>query len=122
MKEGGVSMVKSKKFAIRIVELYKHLCLDKKEFVMSKQILRAGTSIGANLAEAEYAVSKKEFVAKKFIALKECSESKYWLDLLHYTGFISETEFTGLCSDCEELLKIITAAIKTTRNKEEYHT
>lgn len=70
---------KSKKFAIRIVKLYKYLCDEKKEYVLSKQLLRSGTSIGANLAEAECAITKKEFLAKVYIALKECSESQYWL-------------------------------------------
>ena len=85
MKENVVKE-KSMAFAIRIVNLYKLLCGDKKEYVLSKQILRAGTSIGANVVEAGCAFSKKEFIAKNYIAFKECAETKYWLELLRKTG------------------------------------
>lgn len=74
---------KSKRFAVRIVNLYKYLCDNRKEYVLSKQVLRSGTSIGANLAEAESAMSKRDFLAKVYVALKECSETIYWLELLH---------------------------------------
>jgi len=103
----------SKDFAVRIVRLYKYLCENKKEFVMSKQLLKAGTSIGANIAEAEFAISKKDFIAKRSIALKECSETKYWLELLYKTNFISKNEFLSISKDCLELLKILAASTKT---------
>jgi len=105
---------KSKKFAIRIVNLYKILCEEKKEFVLSKQLLRSGTSIGANLAEADYGISKKDFLAKVYIALKECSETIYWLELLFETNYINEKEFESINNDALELLKMLTATAKTT--------
>ena len=84
---------KSKKFAVRIVKLYKYLCDEKKEYVLSKQVLRSGTSIGANIAESECAISEKDFLSKIYIALKECVETLYWLDLLFETEYLSETEY-----------------------------
>ena len=111
--------IKSKQFAIRIVRLYKYLCERKKEFVLSKQLLRSGTSIGANIAEARYAISRKEFISKMHIALKECSETQYWLELLNDTCFISKREFESICTDCDELLKILTAVVKTSKRTSE---
>lgn len=104
---------KSKHFAVRIVKLYRYLRGTKREFVMSKQLLRCGTSIGANLAEAECAISKKDFLAKVYIALKECAETKYWLELLHDTGYLSDDEFESIIRDCEELRKMLSATTKT---------
>jgi len=103
-------------FSIRIVKLYKFLCEKKKEYVLSKQILRAGTSIGANVVEAGCAYSKKEFLAKNYIAFKECTETKYWLELLYKTGFLNENEYTSLLGDCDELYKILAAITKTSRD------
>jgi four helix bundle protein len=114
MKESIVKD-KSMAFAIRIVNLYKFLCEKKKEFVMSKQILRCGTSIGANIAEAECAFSRKDFLAKIYIAFKECSETKYWLELLLRTEYINIKEYTDIAKDVEELYKILSAITKTTR-------
>ena len=108
---------KSMAFAIRIVNLYKMLCEKKKEYVMSKQVLEAGTSIGANVAEAVCAISKKEFLAKNFIALKECAETKYWLELLQKTGFITLDEYNSIFNDCDELFRLLTAITKTTRER-----
>lgn len=88
MKKDNAVKDKSKQFAIRIVNLYKYLTEAKKEFIMSKQILRCGTSIGANIAEAICSISKKEFHAKMYIAFKECVETQYWLDILHDTPII----------------------------------
>ena len=105
---------KSKKFAVRIVNLYKYLCNDKKEYVLSKQILRSGTSIGANIAEAECGISKKDFLSKIYIALKECVETIYWLDLLYETGYIDERMYLSMKSDCDELRKMLSATTKTT--------
>ena len=114
MKE-NIVREKSMAFAIRIVNLYKVLCEKRKEYVMAKQVLRAGTSIGANIAEAECAISRKEFLAKNHIAFKECAETKYWLELLQKTEFISLEEFNSLAGDCDEIYKILAAITKTTR-------
>ena len=105
---------KSKKFAVRIVNMYKFLFDEKKEFVISKQILRSGTSIGANLAEAECAMSKKDFLSKIYIALKECSETLYWLELLYETEYIDNSQFDSIYQDCEEIKKMLMATTKTT--------
>ena len=86
----SLTLDKSKDFAIRIVKLYKYLCNDKREFVMSKQLLPSGTSIGANISEALYGISRKDFLSKVYISLKECSETKYWLELLYKTEYLSE--------------------------------
>ena len=113
MKE-NIVRDKSMSFAIRIVNLYKFLC-KKKEFVMSKQVLRAGTSIGANLAEADCAISKKEFLAKTYIAFKECIETKYWLELLQKTDFISKEDYDSIIIDCNEIYKLLASITKTLR-------
>lgn len=104
---------KSKKFAVRIVNLYKYLCNEKSEYVLSKQILRSGTSIGANVAESECAISKKDFLSKIYIALKECAESIYWLDLLFETDYLSDEEYQSMIADCEELRKMLSSTTKT---------
>ena len=109
----GAAKRKSKTFAVRIVKLYRYLCEEKKEYVLSKQLLRSGTSIGANLAEAECAISKKDFLSKVYIALKECMETKYWLELLHETDYLTEQEFQSMSSDCEELRKMLSSTTKT---------
>ncbi|MFA5383814.1 MAG: four helix bundle protein [Eubacteriales bacterium] len=108
---------KSKCFAIRIIRLYKFLTETKKEFVLSKQLLRSGTSIGSNLAEAECSISRKDFLAKIYIALKESAESLYWLELLHETKYISDTEFQSVYDDCIEIKKMLMATTKTMANK-----
>lgn len=125
LRGGDCSMVnentsgyKSKKFAIRIVNLYKYLCDVRKEFVLSKQLLRSGTSIGANLAEAEYAISKKDFMAKLYIALKECSETKYWLELLYETEYLNKEQFDSIYNNCEEIRKMLSSATKTIKEGE----
>ena len=104
---------KSKKFAVRIINLYKYLCDEKKEFILSKQVLRSGTSIGANIAESETAMSQKDFLAKIYIALKECNETLYWLDLLYETDYITDNQFQSLKSDCEEMRRMMSATTKT---------
>ena len=104
---------KSKKFAVRIVNLYKYLCEDKKEYVLSKQLLRSGTSIGANVAESECAISKRDFLNKIYIALKECSETIFWLELLYETGYLNEKEYISINNDCEEIRKMMSATTKT---------
>jgi four helix bundle protein len=109
----NITLEKSRKFAIEIYKLYKNLCDNKHEFVLGKQILRSGTSIGANLSEAQYSVSRREFLVKKKIALKECAETEYWLDLLKDTNLISITEYNALINDCKELLRLLISAVKT---------
>lgn len=106
---------KSRLFAIRVVRLYKFLCETKKEFVLSKQLLRSGTSIGANLAEARCAVSRKDFLAKIQIAFKECAETSYWLDLLHETAYLTDTQYQSLSDDCEELYRLLSSITRTLR-------
>ena len=104
---------KSKQFAIRIVNLYKYLCEDKKEYVISKQLLRSGTSIGANIAESEYAMSKKDFLSKIYIALKECGETIYWLELLYETKYLNETDYVLVRAECDEMRRMLSATTKT---------
>ena len=108
---------KSKKFAFRVIKLYKHLIKEFDEPVMTKQLLRCGTSIGANITEAEYAISKKEFGMKMYIAFKECGETIYWLDLLFYGEYITEKQYQSMKNDCEELMRLLSAITKTTREQ-----
>ena len=104
---------KSCKFAVRIVNLYKYLCEDKKEFVLSKQMLRSGTSVGAMIREAEYAESTNDFVHKISISQKEINETIYWLELLKIAEYISSEEFESIHADAVEIIKLITSSIKT---------
>ncbi|MGM9799066.1 MAG: four helix bundle protein [Muribaculaceae bacterium] len=113
----SITVDKSKSFAIRIVNLYKYLIQNKREYVMSKQLLRSGTSIGANLSEAIYGISEKDFTSKIFIALKESSETIYWLDLLHNTGYLSNKQYESINNDCIELVRLLTATAKTLNEK-----
>ena len=106
--------IKSFDFAVRIVDLYKYLTKAKREFVMAKQLLRCGTSIGANVAEAQKGQSKADFNAKMNIAMKEANETYYWLRLLHRTGYLNDKEFTSIQKDIREILSIITAICKKT--------
>lgn len=108
---------KSFSFAIRIVNLYKHLYTVKKEFVLSKQLLRSGTSVGALVREAQNAESTADFTHKLGIAQKECDESLYWLELLKETDYLNEQEFSSIHTQANELLKMIRSAIVTTKNK-----
>ena len=106
---------KSFGFAVRIVNLFKYLCEKKKEFVLSKQILRSGTSVGAMVRESEHAESKNDFVHKMAIAQKEINETLYWLELLNATKYISTKEYESLCADAVEIIKMITSSIKTAK-------
>jgi len=117
MDNENTVLAKSEKFAVRIINLYKYLTLKKKEFVLAKQILRSGTSIGANLFEAECAISNNDWLAKIYIALKECNETLYWLRLLVKTDFILEKEFSSIYDDCMEIRKILSASTKTMADK-----
>lgn len=112
----SLTLEKSKDFAIRIVNLYRYLTAEKREYIMSKQLLRCGTSIGANLSEALYGVSRNDFIAKVFIALKETAETEYWLELLNKTGYLSDAEYDSINDDCKELIKLLTSIAKTSRD------
>ena len=114
MKE-SILKIKSFKFAVRIVNFYKYLCDEKKEFVMSKQILRSGTSVGAMVREAEHSESKPDFIHKMAIAQKEINETLYWLELLSETEYISTTEFESINTDAIEIIKMLTSSIKTAK-------
>ena len=116
MKE-SILRDKSKVFAIRIIKLYKFLLEEKKEFVISKQILRCGTSIGANFAEAIYGVSEADFMNKLSIAQKEASETIYWLELLYETDFITKEQFDSMLADADELIRLLAASIITMKKK-----
>ena len=117
MKTENIVQTKSYAFAVRIVRLYQHLSVKKKEFVLSKQVLRSGTSIGANVEEAIGGQSRADFVAKLSIAYKEARETSYWLRLLKDTEYLTETEFESIHADAEELCRIIGAIQKTTKGK-----
>ena len=100
-----------------MVELYKRLSIEKHEYVMSKQILRSGTSIGANIREAKRAQSSPDFYAKLTISLKEADETQYWLELLNKTGYINDDIFKSVNSDCEELIRLLVSITRTVQNK-----
>ncbi|MDR1459065.1 MAG: four helix bundle protein [Bacteroidales bacterium] len=117
MKKDNVIREKSFAFAIRIVNLYKFLCEEKKEFVLSKQVLRSGTSIGANVEEAIGGQSDKDFFAKMTIAYKESRETIYWLKLLLATGYLSQEQTESLFNDVEEICKIIGSIQLTLKNR-----
>ncbi|WP_165157919.1 four helix bundle protein [Parabacteroides sp. ZJ-118] len=117
MKE-SILKDKSKAFALRIIKMYNYLCEDKKEFVLSKQVLRSGTSIGANIAEAFYAQSEADFIAKLYISRKEAGETLYWIDLLKESSYLKEDVATSISSDCDELLRLLTSSIKTMKEKQ----
>ena len=111
----SILFAKSKAFALRIVRLYKYL-RDHKESVIAKQMLRSGTSIGANIAESRYAQSKSDFASKLQIALKEAAETEYWLELLRAGELVElSPAFTSLCADCTELIKLLTSSVKTAK-------
>ncbi|WP_456421282.1 four helix bundle protein [Lutibacter sp.] len=116
MKKDNIIQIKSYNFAIRIVELYKDLNVNKREFILSKQLLRSGTSIGANIEEAIGGQSRKDFYAKLTISYKEARESHYWIRLLKDTNYLSQEQYDSLIFDIEELLKIIGSIQKTIRN------
>ncbi|MDF2877510.1 MAG: hypothetical protein K0S30_606 [Clostridia bacterium] len=111
---------KAFEFAIKIVKLYKYLCKEKSEYTLSKQILRSGTSIGANIKEGLYAQSKRDFLSKFSISLKECSETMYWLELLNATKHVDSKISKELIYDCSEINRILVSIVKTT--KENFNT
>ena len=111
--------VKSMYFSVRMVRLYHFLTVNKKEYILSKQALRSGTSIGANITEAENAFSKREFLAKMYIAFKECAETEYWLELLFETGLLNENEYQSITEDCTEINKLLSSITKTVKDNKE---
>jgi four helix bundle protein len=116
MKKDNIIQIKSYDFAVRIVKLYNHLSQEKKEFVLSKQLLRSGTSIGANVEEAIGGQSRKDFYAKLTIAYKEARESHYWIRLLNDTEYLTDIDVESLLNDVDEILKIIGSIQKSIRN------
>src|SRR4030095_2399111 len=124
VKSESIIAGKAYAFALEIVRLYKKLANDKKEYVLSKQLLRSGTSIGANINEAISGQSKRDFVYKLNIALKEARETSYWLNLLKDSEYINLVEFETLFKKCDEIIKMLTSIIMTTKeryfNKENY--
>lgn len=118
MKQENIILDKSFNFAVRIVKLYKYLCDDKKEYILSKQLLRCGTSIGANVNEAQAAQSKADFISKLSIASKEVRETKYWIDLLIQTDYIdaNENHVQSLLEDTGEIIKLLTSIIKSSQD------
>ena len=116
MKEDNIIEEKSFEFAVRTVNLYKYLTSEKQEFVISKQLLRSGTSVGANVSEAQQAQSPLDFLSKMSIALKESYESDYWLRLLHRTEYLNKDEFNSIITDCRTISKLLVSIIKSTKN------
>ena len=110
----NIIVAKSLNFAVRIVNLYKHLTKNEQEYVMSKQLLRCGTSIGANVAEAQRGQSKADFHAKMSIALKEANETQYWITLLFKTDYLNQPQYDSLNQDIQEILGILIAICKST--------
>jgi four helix bundle protein len=115
MDDKNLIVVKSYSFALQVIELYKFLCSEKKEYVLSKQLLRSGTSIGANVNEAQAAINKKDFIAKMGIASKEARESKYWLMLLRDSQYIdpNKQKVQSLCAEIDSIIKITTSIVKS---------
>jgi len=108
---------KSFAFALRIVKAYKYLAKEKNEFVLSKQLLRCGTAIGALVREAEYAQSPPDFINKMSVALKEANETEYWLMLLKESEYIDNDSYLSIVNDCQELLRLLISTINTSKNK-----
>ena len=115
----SIVLEKSTLFAKRIVKLYQCLTVERNEYILSKQVLRSGTSIGANVMEAIHGSSRKDFVAKLQIAKKEAAETCYWLDLLHDGAYLSNQEYKSVVKDCNEILSILISIIKSASNPNE---
>ncbi len=115
MKNENIVMTKAYAFALRVIKAYKYLSLEQREFVLSKQLLRSGTSVGALVKEAEHAQSKADFVNKMNIALKEANETEYWLMLLKDSDYIDGEIFESIHADCGELIKLLVRIVKTTK-------
>ena len=117
MMKKNVIKEKSFSFALEVIQIYKKLSSEKKEFIMSKQLLRSGTSIGANIREAEYAQSKADFINKLSIALKEANEADYWIELLHISGYINLEDFQNTKQKVSEQLRLLTSIINTSKQQ-----
>ena len=117
MKENNAIVIKSKSFALKIVRIYQVLCTQRHEYVLSKQLLRSGTSIGANICESQCAQSRNDFYSKLCIAFKEASESKYWLELLHESNYLNQEEFSFLWRELHELYQMLSSITKTIRTE-----
>ena len=115
MHKDNVIAEKSMDFAVRIVKLYQYLSKEKQEGVMSRQLLRCGTSIGANVHEAIYAQSRNDFISKMSIALKEASETEYWLELLSRTDYLSDEQYRSISADCHEAAKLLISIVRSTK-------
>ena len=115
MREDNVVAQKSMELAVRVVKLYGYLCEEKREYVMSKQLLRSGTSVGANIREAIYGESRKDFLHKMSIALKEASETEYWLELLNKTEYLTNEQYQSIQGDCKEVAKLLTAITRSAK-------
>lgn len=113
MKTDNIVLDKSKAFAVRIIRLYQYLSTEKNEYVLSKQVLRSGTSIGANIREAVRGQSKRDFYSKLNISLKEASETEYWLLLLYETDYLTKEQFESMYNDCQEIIKLLVSITKT---------
>jgi four helix bundle protein len=118
MKKDNVVLEKSYAFALRIIKMYRHIVKSKKEYVLSKQVLRSGTSIGANMEEAQGAQSKKDFIAKISISYKEARETHYWLRLLRDSQILDADPANSMIEDCEELLKLISTILTSSKKKQ----
>ena len=121
IRNGNPVVDKSKAFAIRIVKMYKYLTEKRSEYVMSKQVLRCGTSIGANVREAIYAQTRADFLSKMYIAFKEVGETAYWLEILEDTEYLTPAQAKSIRADCAELTRILSSITKTTRKKLRKH-
>ncbi len=117
MKDDNIIKCKTYAFAVRIVRLYQHLCLKKKEYVLSKQVLRCGTSIGANVEEAIGGQSRADFVSKMSVAYKEARETSYWLRLLKDTDYLTPSQFSDIHADAEELCRIMASILKSAKTR-----
>ncbi len=111
----NIIQIKSYKFAVRVVNLYKFLTINKREFILSKQVLRSGTAVGALVKEGEHAQSPADFINKMNIALKEANETLYWLELLRDTDYLTDKDFQSIYPDAEELVKLLVSIIKTSK-------
>ena len=110
----------SKSFALRIVRLHRYMVSNKREYILSQQLLRSGTSIGANIKEAQFAQSKADFIAKMYISLKEAGETEYWLELLHEAGYLKQKEFESIIAPCQTIIRMLSAITKTAKNNKSH--
>ncbi|MDO5104988.1 four helix bundle protein [Capnocytophaga sp.] len=120
MKRENILKIRTFDFSLRIIKLTKLLMDARKEYVLTKQLLRSGTAIGALVREAEYAESKKDFVHKLHIALKEANETEYWIELLYKSDYINTTEFDSIATDLKDILKLLISSIKTMKKNEQF--